>query len=105
MTAKALDALAKEALKSGSSDVLSAIARLLPFFDVMGTWSDSQKEFWWEREWRHIGDMKFELSEIVLWLCPEHEADHLTGLLGGSPIAERIVDPSAARAPGKYQPM
>jgi hypothetical protein len=51
------------------------LAKVLPFFEQMGTWPNSQKEFWWEREWRHRGDV--DLAEDwnrIIWLCPE--ADH-----------------------------
>ena len=31
----------------------------------------NRKEFWWEREWRHVG--AFELPAHIIVLCPECE--------------------------------
>jgi hypothetical protein len=90
-TAMAIDELAKEALKSGSDEVRSRIGKLLPFFEVMGSWPQGQKEFWWEREWRHVGDMEFDASDVALWLCPESDVEHFENLLQGG---GRVVDPS-----------
>jgi hypothetical protein len=41
----------------------------------MGTWPGSQREFWWEREWRHAGSFHFSRSDVAMWLCPEEEID------------------------------
>lgn len=53
------------------------IARLLPFFDWMGgpfPNNPTSKEFWWEREWRHRGDLSLVLFwSKIIWLCPEAE--------------------------------
>lgn len=51
------------------------IARIAPFVEIMGTWEDKRKEFWWEREWRHRGDLRFKLKEIAVILCPEYDMD------------------------------
>lgn len=56
-------------------------AKLLPFFEVMGTWPTSQNEFWWEREWRHRGNLTFSLDQVSLWLCPEGEIQAITQLI------------------------
>jgi len=32
----------------------SQLARITPFIEQMGTGSSYRKEFWWEREWRHL---------------------------------------------------
>lgn len=80
--AHALDALrdetARDAAANGSNFHDAALARLFPFFEWMGTWPTrgTQKEFWWEREWRHVGP--FTLTERgVIWLCPEDEHEQL----------------------------
>lgn len=57
------------------------ISVLLPFFEVMGTWPQSQNEFWWEREWRHRGDLTFSLDRVPLWLCPANEIPEFTDLI------------------------
>jgi hypothetical protein len=48
----------------------------------MGTWPNRQKEFWWEREWRHVGDMLLPSSlRGCLVLCPEDEIDAFEEIL------------------------
>ena len=49
------------------------VSRVLPFFEHMGTWptKGTQKEFWWEREWRRRGDFVFEMNQVALWIVPE----------------------------------
>jgi Putative abortive phage resistance protein AbiGi, antitoxin len=64
-------------LKNGGF-ATSGIAKITPFVEPMGTNAGSlpyKKEFWWEREWRHHGDFKFELNNIALGFCPEKEID------------------------------
>lgn len=59
------------------------IARLLPFFEPMGTWPQRQREFWWEREWRHVGDVALPDPLVgILILCPEDEIDDFQALSG-----------------------
>ncbi len=92
VTAHALDAilasvLTDMALTGKSIDVYEA-ARLFPFFDFMGTWPSTggRKEFWWEREWRCVGDV-FVQEPGVIWLCPEDKIGDLVALSG------RPIDP------------
>jgi hypothetical protein len=79
------------------------IAQLLPFFDWMGgpfPANPTSKEFWWEREWRHRGDL--HLAPIwakIIWLCPEGEHDEFRRQVeAATPAGERssgvFVDPS-----------
>lgn len=56
----------------------SPAIRLAPFIEQMGTWEGSRKEFWWEREWRHVGD--FELPHPVIVLCPEEEIPEIRAI-------------------------
>jgi hypothetical protein len=49
------------------------LAKLFPFIEQMGTWRDRPpKEFWWEREWRHVGNLVLPATGVI-WLCPESE--------------------------------
>jgi hypothetical protein len=52
------------------------MARLFPYFEQMGTGDTYQKEFWWEREWRHVGPVTLP-DEGVIWLCLANEHDEL----------------------------
>jgi hypothetical protein len=63
---------------AGGSFKDSAIARLAPFTDSMGTQANSRKEFWWEREWRHVGN--FDLIKTAtnyLVICPEADFQYV----------------------------
>jgi len=50
-------------------------AMILPYFEPMGTWPNSQREFWWEREWRIRDHFSFGLNQIVSWIVPQAEQD------------------------------
>ncbi len=53
----------------------SPILRLTPFIEQMGPLRGGlRKEFWWEREWRCVGDLSFTPADIVVVFAPE--ADH-----------------------------
>jgi hypothetical protein len=69
--AHAIDGLVEHA-RAGGDFHSQAIAKLLPFIEPMGTWPTSQREFWWEREWRHGGSVDLPESGVI-WLFPEDE--------------------------------
>ena len=49
----------------------SPVASLAPYVETMGSSSARRmKEFWWEREWRHVGD--FQLPDRYLVIVPDH---------------------------------
>lgn len=69
--------LVTEALERGNFDD-HPIAKICPFIEQMGQGKNRQgaayrKEFWWEREWRHVG--RFSLPHRFLVLCPENEME------------------------------
>ncbi len=51
----------------------SPILQLAPFLDQMGHPAVVRKEFWWEREWRHVGDLHFSAKDLVVVFVPESE--------------------------------
>jgi hypothetical protein len=70
-----INQLIEEGIAAGGFDG-RPIARLAPFIEQMGTGTNAQgqpyrKEFWWEREWRHVGNLALPARVIVL--CPENE--------------------------------
>jgi hypothetical protein len=76
----------------------SDIARLTPFIEQMGTGQNAvgvggyRKEFWWEREWRHVGD--FLLPPKVIALCPVGEILEIKAVIESLPNQEaRILEP------------
>ncbi len=79
LQANALDKLRDEAIRGDF--VSHPSSSLLPFFEAMGTWRSGQKEFWWEREWRKVGDYPLEEREIAFWLCPEDEIDEFESFI------------------------
>jgi Putative abortive phage resistance protein AbiGi, antitoxin len=95
--ALALDALRDQAKKTKNFHGTNA-AKILPFIDRMGTWEGRRREFWWEREWRHIGNLSLSSPHTVtLWLRPESEIEDFRSEMGetGFPDAAtaRFIDP------------
>lgn len=72
----AIEALRDEAIANTNFHE-QEIANLTPFVEQMGTWSqESKKEWWWEREWRHVGNLSIPFRKVI-WLCPEDEMDSI----------------------------
>lgn len=96
--ASSLDAMRAQAVDDGFH--AHPAANIFPFMKPMGTWPDSRREFWWEREWRHQGHMSFGLLEVALWLCPEHQISGYEALLQsrfdaqGLPGSPKCIDPT-----------
>lgn len=42
-----------------------------------GTLQEGSVDFRWEREWRRVGDFRFEYAEAAFGLCPAHEIDEM----------------------------
>jgi hypothetical protein len=61
------------------------IARLLPFVEQMGPTGSSRKEFWWEREWRHVGHFSFAWPNVVAIFAPH--AEHARFVAAMKPMA------------------
>lgn len=67
------------ALAKGPVPANDPILQITPFIEQMGPiGGGSKKEFWWEREWRKVGDFTFSAtySHVVAAFVPE--ADHDT---------------------------
>jgi hypothetical protein len=72
----------RDALDNGRNFHDYPLARLFPFIEQMGTWTGrNPKEFWWEREWRHVGSLQLPASGLI-WLCPEDEIEALRAAAG-----------------------
>lgn len=56
-------------------DPQNPIFSLTPFIDMMG--SGANREFSWEREWRHRGNLEFAYSQVAFALCPEEQVPEL----------------------------
>lgn len=88
---KALDELADAATLAPQVFAQHPLAHIAPFVEAMGTWANGRREFWWEREWRHLGDLDFAYRDLALVLCPADEIDYFEGL--ARPGMFRAVDP------------
>jgi hypothetical protein len=64
------------------------ISKLAPFIEGMGSFPDGNggvrlREFAWEREWRHLGDLDISpWWSRALWLCPESELEVFEAQIG-----------------------
>jgi hypothetical protein len=90
------EALNTLVVESGEAFSESPISRLTPFIEGMGSWPDGDggvrfREFSWEREWRHVGELALERWWTkAVWLCPQDEIPEIEAAAG--PDA-RCVDP------------
>jgi hypothetical protein len=76
--------------KLADPQFLTSSRTLLPLFEAFGpakksTVRTNQNEidFRWEREWRHVGDLKFLLSDVAFGLCPEKRINEFDALSKG----------------------
>jgi hypothetical protein len=81
----ALDKIIVDALNSGSP-ANHPIFKITPFIEQMGTGTDRhrkpyKKEFWWEREWRNVGD--FVLPPRYIVVCPVNDIEVFQKLTSG----------------------
>jgi hypothetical protein len=92
LVAEALAQVAAERQEdAGASFRQKSIARLTPFIEQMGHRGGSyRKEFWWEREWRHVGDFLLPRRYIVIAPQSEHAAFLAIANVGGITRASAI---------------
>jgi len=78
----------------------SPISQITPFIEPMGSgknatrYSTYRKEFWWEREWRHVGD--FKLPNHVILICPDENNNHekFENMAKNSHHSAKCIDPN-----------
>lgn len=90
---KNLDCLRDRYLENQDGEAY--LGKLFPFIEHMGNGPGQEggycKEFWWEREWRFIGN--FEIPRAIICLCPEQEIDEFRTLLKESGVDGNCIDP------------
>jgi len=91
---KNLNSLADQFL--AQQEQLADLAKIFPFVEHMGNGRTAhgggyRKEFWLEREWRHIGN--FNLPARIICLCPEEEFAHFGALMQELGIDGPCLDP------------
>jgi len=86
-----------------ADEISDEICKLL----ALVTKCEKNRDFHWEREWRIVGDLKFELTDIYCGLCPEEEIAHFENKYevmfidphwGINKILDKLVD-TAKRKP------
>jgi hypothetical protein len=73
------------------------IFRVSPFFEQMGPTSDRRKEFWWEREWRHVDD--FVINFPPTCRCATRSEERPPSIRGRVGTAESSLDETAPDGP------
>src|ERR1022692_1163429 len=72
-----IEKLQQEAIDAANQDrrplAKYPITRVLPFIEQMGPTCNARKEFWWEREWRHVGPLHFQWPNVVAAFAPHQE--------------------------------
>jgi len=69
--------------------------QITPFIETMGCIQGRNHEFWWEREWRKVGNL--ELPQQYIVICPENEAMEFLSLAQDTTIDNMelsYIDPS-----------
>jgi hypothetical protein len=98
----ALNDLVKRSCREGWFDEVKDI---FPLIEMMQTRRDdqgnvtTQVEFWWEREWGHIGDLAiFPVWNRIIWLCPEDEIPEIEASVravhDGPGVRVHCIDPN-----------
>jgi hypothetical protein len=86
-----------DAALAGGGLTGTPIEKIAPFIEQMGTQRNAagaiiyRKEFWWEREWRHVG--AFDLPDRIIVVAPEDQFSHFSAMVPGGRNAV-FVDPS-----------
>ncbi|KQN24732.1 hypothetical protein ASE88_16835 [Sphingomonas sp. Leaf38] len=65
-----------EMVQAAAHDPNSPVWRVAPFVDLPGTYGSSTYLYEWEREWRHVGNLDFLVTDPTFLIIPEshHEA-------------------------------
>ena len=92
---KPVDRILDTEVNEENRDVLFDFFNLTPFFEPMGTWPGRRKEFWWEREWRKVGDLTFSWTDLVAILSPEADHEYIANTLDlNHRIRRKLLDPT-----------
>jgi hypothetical protein len=93
---RAVNRLIDQAKANTAGDPTHEVLKFSPFIEQMGTPAGRKKEFWWEREWRHIGTFYFTLSDVVAVMAPANQHTRLQPFINGINAAGRkppLLDP------------
>lgn len=62
----------QDMMSSAAGDAAAPIWRLTAMIDAPGKYGPREYAFDWEREWRHLGPMKFTPEDVAFLLIPEN---------------------------------
>ncbi|MFV8530371.1 hypothetical protein [Ralstonia pseudosolanacearum] len=61
----------KKLMRAGKGKPEHPVWSITPMIDAPGSYGFSSYEYEWEREWRHIGGMRFEPEDVAFLFIPE----------------------------------
>ena len=95
---KSINDLVDQGIATGNFDQ-TPIAKIAPFIEQMGTKQNAatgeyeyRKEFWWEREWRIVGN--YTLPERIIVLCPSNDRAEIEAAVVKAGLKASFVDPA-----------
>ncbi len=65
------NAAVRTLMELGARDPANPIWSITPMIDAPGVYGRTTYEYEWEREWRHIGTLKFEPEDVAFLFIPE----------------------------------
>ena len=60
----------------------SAMKNLMAMVSVMKHEGGQVAEWWWEREWRHVGHFRFKDDDLAFGLCPREQVEKMEAWAG-----------------------
>lgn len=86
----AIDQLGDPPFRDVQRSNLALFESFGPRLHAKGPSDSSEVDFRWEREWRIVGGLQFELDQVAFGLCPEREINGFQPMVGR---AFPFVDP------------
>jgi hypothetical protein len=97
--------IAADVKRFGADYSNSPTAKIAPFVEAMGSGKRGfdqkpyRKEFWWEREWRHVKDFALPFEFVVL--SPQADFARFDAILKGKGLTKSCVCVDPAWNPTK----
>jgi hypothetical protein len=61
----------RQLIKAAKKEPKNPIWKITPFIDAPGLYPNGKYFFEWEREWRKVGDLKFQTDDVEFLIIPE----------------------------------
>lgn len=82
--------LVEDALAAPDPFTAHPVARIAPFVERMEHSEFLRKDFWWEREWRHLGSRSFQLEDVAVVFCPDEEIEEFQAMVKDATPGRRL---------------